>query len=390
MNILYILTSAGLVEESVQKKVRTQIQYLNSQNSTCNGAFFSFEIQANHKLSDTIDLLPIQPIKGKLFSKIKQYNNTLLAIKEYLRINAHKYHIIYFRYPGSSKILLDIVKEYKSKIVFEIQGINADEIKIYKFENPFKFNVSNILSYIQFYYYPLLQEKLYLKKILSYTTKNICISQEILNYHQALADKKYLVVANGISASNYKIKKQTSIIDNTLNFLFLKGTTTLAPWNGIDRIVKAIKNYKGEYNIQLFIVGHYLDGEIPQENFIHHLGYLKADALDDIFNQCHLGIGTLALFRKNLHEASPLKTREYYARGLPFIYAYTDTDIVQYSALKPYALSLKNDDTGLSMNEIIQFCIENNHQTIADNMHSLANQYLSIEHKMQRIIKFLN
>lgn len=390
LNILYVLSAAGLVEDSVQKKVRTQIQYLNTQNSTCKGAFFSFEIDSNYKLSDTIELVPIQPIKGKLFSKIKQQNNTLLAIKEYLKTNADKYQIIYFRYFGASKILLDIVKEHKSKIVFEMQGINIDEIKNYKFENPFKFNTSSILSFGQFYYYPLLQEKLYLKKILNYTTKNICISQEILNYHQALADKKYLVVANGISASNYKIKKQTSIIDNTLNFLFLKGTTTLAPWNGIDRIVEAIKNYKGEYSFQLFIVGHYLEGEIPQENFIHHLGYLKADALDDIFNQCHLGIGTLALFRKNLYEASPLKTREYYARGLPFIYAYFDTDIADYSALKPFALCLENSDRALPMNEIIEFCIENNHQNVANEMHNLASQYLSNEQKMQRIIKFLN
>ncbi len=390
LNILYVLSSAGLLEDSVQKKVRTQIQYLNTQNSTCKGAFFSFEIEDNYKLSDTIDLVPIQKIKGKLFSKIKQQNNTLLAIKEYLNTNARHYQIIYFRYFGASKILLDIVKEHKHKIVFEIQGINLEEIKNYKFENSFKFNISCVLSYIQFYYYPLLIEKLYLKKILNFTDKNICISHEILNYHQKLSDKNYFVVANGISTSNFNIKQQTSIKDNTLNFLFLKGTTTIAPWNGIDRIINAIKNYKGKYNIQLFIVGHKLNDEIPQANFIHHFGYLTDDALNDIFNKCHLGIGTLALYRKNLHEASPLKTREYYARGLPFIYAYSDTDIDEYSALKPFALCLENSDRALPMNEIIEFCIENNHQNVANEMHNLASQYLSIEKKMQRIIKFLN
>ena len=56
------------MEDSVQKKVCTQIQYLNTQNSTCKGAFFSFEIEDNYKLSDTVDLVPIPKIKGKLFS----------------------------------------------------------------------------------------------------------------------------------------------------------------------------------------------------------------------------------------------------------------------------------------------------------------------------------
>lgn len=40
---------------------------------------------------------------------------------------------------------------------------------------------------------------------------------------------------------------------------------------------------------------------------------------------CQVCIGTLALHRKNMTEASPLKTREYLAHGFPVIIGYKDT-----------------------------------------------------------------
>ncbi|MOA45721.1 hypothetical protein D3C78_1681500 [compost metagenome] len=42
--------------------------------------------------------------------------------------------------------------------------------------------------------------------------------------------------------------------------------------------------------------------------------------------QADVAIGSLALYRKKMGEASPLKVREYLAYGLPVINGYLDTD----------------------------------------------------------------
>jgi hypothetical protein len=57
-----------------------------------------------------------------------------------------------------------------------------------------------------------------------------------------------------------------------------------------------------------------------------------------------VGIGTLALHRKQLHEASPLKVREYLAVGLPVLYAYEDPDA---DVLGKGVLRIANSETNV-------------------------------------------
>jgi hypothetical protein len=63
----------------------------------------------------------------------------------------------------------------------------------------------------------------------------------------------------------------------------------------------------------------------PPKNVVLH-GALPTDQYVRIMQRADAGIGTLALHRNGMSEASPLKVREYLASGLPVIIGYTDTD----------------------------------------------------------------
>ncbi|MBM6994656.1 glycosyltransferase [Paenibacillus sp. DXFW5] len=60
-------------------------------------------------------------------------------------------------------------------------------------------------------------------------------------------------------------------------------------------------------------------------NMVFH-GQLTRDRYQTLLDRADLAIGTLALYRKGMEEASPLKVREYLANGLPVIAAYRETD----------------------------------------------------------------
>ena len=49
--------------------------------------------------------------------------------------------------------------------------------------------------------------------------------------------------------------------------------------------------------------------------------------LGELYKKMDIAIGTLALHRKKMEEASPLKVREYVAYGLPVIIGYIDIDL---------------------------------------------------------------
>jgi hypothetical protein len=70
-------------------------------------------------------------------------------------------------------------------------------------------------------------------------------------------------------------------------------------------------------------------------------GLLEAADYSRHLARANIGVGSLALHRKRLNEASPLKVREYLATGLPVINGYTDTD---YPDGADFLLTLPNTE----------------------------------------------
>src|SRR5699024_7986971 len=64
------------------------------------------------------------------------------------------------------------------------------------------------------------------------------------------------------------------------------------------------------------------------ENVIFH-GALFGEELDRVFSICTTALSSLALHRKNVLTSSELKSREYMARGIPFICAARDEALAQ-------------------------------------------------------------
>ena len=107
-------------------------------------------------------------------------------------------------------------------------------------------------------------------------------------------------------------------------------------------------------------------------------------------NSSNVGIGSLSLFKVNLKEASPLKTRDYLARGLPVVVGYHDTDLENHSEFNPYFLRVPSDDSPIDINEIIKFykkvySIPN----VNIKIRELAERYLNTKVKMKELIDLL-
>src|SRR5207249_2857500 len=64
----------------------------------------------------------------------------------------------------------------------------------------------------------------------------------------------------------------------------------------------------------------------PAPANVHVHGVLDRAQLHRLLAQVDVGVGTLALHRKGLEEASALKVREYLALGLPVVLGNADTD----------------------------------------------------------------
>jgi hypothetical protein len=116
-----------------------------------------------------------------------------------------------------------------------------------------------------------------------------------------------------------------------LELVFVCGA--FEPWQGLDLLLRAIAAQR--VPIRLHLIGE--PGSAyrallaawrapPGTSVVVH-GVLGRGDCDQVFRQAHLGVSCLALHRKGMTQACPLKAREYLARGLPYVAAYRDPDV---------------------------------------------------------------
>ena len=100
-------------------------------------------------------------------------------------------------------------------------------------------------------------------------------------------------------------------------------------------------------------------------------GYLPQERLFEMYQKMDIAIGTLALYRKKMKQASPLKVREYLAFGLPTIIGYDDADLRGLDCV----LKIPNEESG----------VENSLDQIRDFVYLWKNKSISPEEVYPKI-----
>lgn len=205
----------------------------------------------------------------------------------------------------------------------------------------------------------LFLEKHNAPKLLSCVRGIIGLTDEIRKKYVQLTNQSIpsSVISNGIQVRNFPLTRFKKFDGKLLNIIFI--SSTFYPWQGLDRLLQGLSRYSGNLRINLFLAGiisskkkRTLESFNNKNLHIHCLGLLSRQGLDEYFKHSNIAVSTLALYRKNMNEACPLKTREYTARGIPFVFAYDDVDIPEKME---FALKLPNTDSLVDISELIQF-----------------------------------
>jgi hypothetical protein len=127
------------------------------------------------------------------------------------------------------------------------------------------------------------------------------------------------VVSNGIELAAFPASPPPHNARPRLVF----SASTSQPWHGVDKVLRLAELVP---DVDIDVVGSVSvsDSELPANVRVH--GYLTGPRYRAVIDAADVGLGTLALHRIGMAEASPLKVREYLATGLPCVIAYQDTD----------------------------------------------------------------
>ena len=227
---------------------------------------------------------------------------------------------------GAAKRLIAAVSKFQPDIIFLRYGMYVFPAHRLMDIAPVveEINTNDVTQHEQlgaiFSLYNRLTRGIFLRRVsgLMAVSHELATSADFASYR-----KPTQVIANGIDLDAVQPLPAPSNETPHLAFMATPGYS----WHGVDKLVTLARIYP---DLTVHIVGYdRLDDSEPLPTNVHLHGYLNSDAYVKLLGKSDVAVSTLALYRKNMEEASPLKTRECLAYGLPMVIAYTDTDLDQ-------------------------------------------------------------
>lgn len=199
---------------------------------------------------------------------------------------------------------------------------------------------------------------------------------------------------NGVDAEAFPVSKSV----NQPGLLRLIAVGNWSYWHGLDRLIAGLGNYYSQpshpVRVELTVAGggrevgkyHRLVEELRLTSCVRFLPPVEGAALDALFNEADVAIGSLGLFRIGLETASPLKHREYSIRGLPFILAVKDTS---FPDELPWVCRFTASEEPLSILEIVAFIKGLQQRDIHDTIRQYAIRHLSWSEILKPVLEKL-
>lgn len=165
---------------------------------------------------------------------------------------------------------------------------------------------------------------------------------------------KCVRISNGIDINTVTLIPEKEI----RNDIILIGVANLSFWHGYDRLLYGLSNYKGPYNVIFKVVGD-TEPELSRlrkivlslgiEQQVQFCGRLSGKHLENEFYQAHICIDAVGRHRSGNDYNSSIKSKEYTARGLPFIKSHVDDAFSN----NEFILDVEPTDNEINIEEII-------------------------------------
>ena len=180
--------------------------------------------------------------------------------------------------------------------------------------------------------------------------------------YEQIFGQRTIRISNGIDLDSVKVKASVNDTSKELNLI---GVAEIHEWHGFDRLVSGLAAYYAtprDYVVRFHVVGYFFSAEgekafrqfvadSAMEEYVLLYGKKHGKELDDVFDRCDFGVGSLGRHRVGIQKIKTLKNREYAARGIPFLYSETDSDFDE----KPYVLKMPADETPVNIDQLVAF-----------------------------------
>lgn len=357
-----------LVYPGVEEKIKSQIGVLNN----------IYKIQE-------LELIPDKSIFRKIVKRLPLGKNGYNYIELQKEIKEPKF--LYLRKPNIDRELLYFLNLIKKrypmcKIVMEIPTYPYDREMI---------NRRTFFKMFPIYFTEIWNRK----KLWKYVDRVATYSKD-----KEIWNIKTIPIKNGINVKQIPLicrnEKESEDVINIVS------VATMQRQHGYERLIYGMRDYyhsNPNRKVVYHVVGNGPDKEKYQElvkkfnlnEYIKFYGMLSGEKLDHIYNKADIGVEVLGLHRNGIQLSSSLKSREYLARGLPFITSAV-VDVLQKEKF-PYVLKLEADESPVNINNVVKFYDSiykhTNKNDVSQKIRKFALENCDMEVTMKPVLEFL-
>ncbi|MDM0906262.1 glycosyltransferase [Clostridium perfringens] len=202
--------------------------------------------------------------------------------------------------------------------------------------------------------------------------------------------KKMVEITNGAFIDNIVSKKYNLIPNNIFSMV---AVGTLYPYHGYDRVLKGLKNCNERVDgkiVEFNVVGSSdtINDLKKQANnlglkHVKFLGIKSTEELNYLYEKFDIGLGCLALHRRNADIDTTIKIIEYYCRGVPVV---TSGSSPMDSYCEKYTVHVEDSEEPIDIGKIYQ---QYSKLTYKDkvNISKLGNSIFSWNNIMNKLLK---
>ena len=336
-NILFIIFHGFAPGNGISKKISYQVEALKACGNQVHLCYMDEAITKRRIIDGEVIADYGSGIKGKVLKRI-----SFSAISDYVK--SQHIDFVYIRSNhNANPFTIHMVKKMRQAGAHVVM-----EIPTYPYDAEYK--AQGISKQI-------VQDRLFRHQLARNLDAIVTFSDE-----DTIFGQHTIRISNGIDFDSIPMKVQMNDTSQKLNLI---GVAEIHQWHGFDRVIHGLANYYAhphDIQVNFHVVGYFFSDEIEytfhkliadckMEDYVVLHGKQHGKALDQLFELCDFGIGSLGRHRVGINQIKTLKNREYAARGIPFVYSETDSDFDH----RPYVLKVPANEKPLDIDAVVAF-----------------------------------
>jgi len=208
--------------------------------------------------------------------------------------------------------------------------------------------------------------------------------------HSLIWGAETVNISNAVDLSVTPMVKKNKHTDNSFHFI---GVAVISFWHGYDRMIHSMaKYYQDNKDVDRKVFFHVV-GDGPEKvklesltakyklnDYVKFYGVKTGAELDAVFNQSDLAIDSLGRHRSGNSHNNSLKSKEYIARGLPFIKSHIDN-----SLHSNFYYNVAADESVFDLCGIIDWCEKSSFKP--EQLRKEAEKYYSWDIQIKKIVQ---